>query len=53
MIMPTDDLLMEFPLSAFPTSYFVDSNGKIVGEPVVGAYVDKYKETIDGLLGER
>lgn len=53
MIMPTDDLLMEFPLSAFPTSYFVDSNGKIVGEPVVGAYVDKYKETIDELLGER
>jgi thiol-disulfide isomerase/thioredoxin len=35
-----------------PTTYFVDSEGKLVGDPVVGANVAKYRETLDGLLAE-
>ena len=42
-----DDL---FDISGFPTSVFIDSNGRIIGKPVVGAQVDKYEEAIMDLL---
>ena len=32
---------------AFPTTIFVDSTGAIVGEPIVGADVDAYKESVE------
>lgn len=35
---------------ATPTTYFVDSNGKLIGDPVVGANVMKYRSTLDSLL---
>ena len=35
---------------AVPTTYFVDSNGKLVGEPVIGADVSEYRETLDQLI---
>ena len=35
-----------------PTTYFVDSEGNLVGDPIVGANVAKYRETLDGLLAE-
>ena len=44
-----DDL---FPLEAFPTTLFVNSEGVIVGEPIVGAYVDRYEPTVESLLAE-
>lgn len=34
----------------YPTSFFVDSNGKVLGEPIVGAQVDQYEPTLDALL---
>lgn len=37
-------------LIGVPTTYFVDSEGKILCDPVVGAYVDQYKSTVEGLL---
>ena len=42
----------EVGLEAFPTTYFVDSNGKILGEPVVGAHPDQYQQTLDKLLSD-
>ena len=33
-----------------PTTYFVDSEGKLVGEPIVGANVDGYRTSLDELL---
>ena len=44
----TDDLAVE----AFPTSFFVDSTGKIMTYPVIGvpADVSDYEKTIDSLL---
>ena len=39
-----------FPLQAYPTTYFIDSEGKIVGEPVVGAYINEYKRRLEKAL---
>ncbi|MBQ8691999.1 MAG: TlpA family protein disulfide reductase [Synergistaceae bacterium] len=36
----------------YPTSFFVDSQGNILGEPIIGAQVDKYEPTLDALLAE-
>ncbi|MDO5436532.1 MAG: TlpA disulfide reductase family protein [Clostridia bacterium] len=33
-----------------PTTFFLDSSGNLIGEPVLGAYTDKYRETVDELL---
>lgn len=37
-------------LVGVPTTYFVDSEGKILCEPITGAYVDEYKSTVEDLL---
>lgn len=33
-----------------PTTYFINKEGKIVGKPIVGAQVSKYKSFVDGYL---
>lgn len=46
-----DGLLMY--IEAYPTSIFVDSEGNIVGAPVVGAHAaEDYKEIIEGMLSQ-
>ena len=35
-----------------PTSIFVDPDGNIVGEPVVGGDFDKYRETIESNISK-
>ena len=42
-----DDLV---EITAFPTTFFVDSTGKIVGSPVVGAQVDVYEQALKTFL---
>ena len=37
-----DGLADMLPCSAIPTSYFVDSEGRVLTEPVVGAYLEAY-----------
>ncbi|MCR5485892.1 MAG: redoxin family protein [Lachnospiraceae bacterium] len=51
-ILPWDGALTEdFPMdSGWPTSFFVDREGRIVGTPVVGAAIDTYEEAIDQIL---
>lgn len=39
-------------LKAYPTTFFVDSDGAIVGEAVIGAYTSRYISIMNGLLGE-
>ncbi|MDL2300565.1 TlpA family protein disulfide reductase [Clostridiaceae bacterium OttesenSCG-928-D20] len=40
-----------YTVTAFPTTFFVDSEGNLVGEPVVGANsLEGWRETIEGLL---
>ena len=43
-----DDL---FTIQGFPISFFIDSNGQILGTPIEGAQVDRYEMAIQDLLG--
>lgn len=36
--------------SGYPTTLFVDSTGRILAYPIIGAYVDQYESTIEALL---
>ena len=45
-----DDFDSMFSVLGTPTTYFVDSKGNIVGEPVLGANIKKYKEIMEELL---
>ena len=44
----------ELPCLVFPTSYFVDSTGKLIGDPVVGAgtSADEYVSAMEKALSE-
>ena len=41
-------ILDQFP--GYPTTLFVDSTGRILAYPIIGAYVDQYEPTIEALL---
>ena len=41
-----------FPSVGLPTSYFVDSEGKILCSPIVGRNVEQYSVTLQELLSE-
>lgn len=43
-----DDMISN--LVGVPTTFFVDSTGKIIGEPFSGADVDAYKQTVEDYL---
>ena len=49
-LIPWDGLADIYPFSYVPTSFFVDSEGKVLCEPIVGAQPDAYLSTIDNLL---
>ena len=50
-LIPWPGFAAVFPAQFIPTTYFVDTNGTIVGEPAVGARgVDEYEALIDELL---
>ncbi|MBR1418068.1 MAG: TlpA family protein disulfide reductase [Synergistaceae bacterium] len=51
VLMPDGVTVLE-SVMGYPTSFFVDSQGKILGEPIIGAQVDKYEPTLDALLVE-
>ena len=39
-------------LMGYPTTFFVDQNGVIIGDAIIGADIDSYRERIKELLGE-
>ena len=51
-LVPSDDLVDFLDVSGFPTSYFVDSEGRILTLPVKGAPMEMsyYEDIIGGLL---
>ena len=50
-VFPWDTLGRDFPAEFIPTTYFVDSEGRLVGDPVIGANeADGYEKIIDSLL---
>jgi thiol-disulfide isomerase/thioredoxin len=49
VLMPDDNEILNL-ISGFPTTLFVDREGKILTNPIVGAKVDKYEPTVEALL---
>lgn len=49
-IVPWEGFEEELGITAFPTTFFVDSNGMIVGETIVGAAPRKYEKALKRLL---
>ena len=50
VILPPENADDLFLVSGFPTSFFVNRGGMIIGEPVEGKMVDVYEPVIDSLL---
>ena len=50
-IIDWDGFYDQLPIQAYPTTYFVDSNGVIVGETVIGAMPKKYSNIMMSLIG--
>ena len=48
----SEDIRSLLPLTAYPTTYFVDAEGVVVGRCIVGAYLDAYREQIEALLAQ-
>ena len=49
-IIANDELKKIFPTQSFPMTYFFDSDGKMIGEPVIGADLGKYELRLKELL---
>lgn len=52
ILLPWDGVYDLFPVSAIPTSFFIDSHGHVIGEPIVGAYVEAYSAALDAAIAE-
>ena len=50
VIVPPENVDDLFDVNAFPTSFFVNRDGVVVGEPVEGKMVEVYEPAIDSLL---
>lgn len=49
-VIATEEIMEICPVDAVPTTFFVDSSGKLIGKPIIGAAVEKYEPSIDGFL---
>ncbi len=45
-IVANDELKNIFPTQSFPMTYYFDSEGKMIGDPVIGANIEKYEQKI-------
>jgi len=52
VLYPEGNELLDNAVTGYPTSFFVDSNGTVLNEPIVGAAVSLYEPTIEQLLAE-
>ena len=50
VLCPWEGMETQIPVQAFPTTFFVSSDGQIVGETVVGADIESYQAQLDALL---
>ncbi len=52
VLLPWEGAEYAYPVQAFPTTIFVDSEGTIIGDPVIGANVPAYTAELEKLLAE-
>lgn len=48
-IIAPENMMDVLPVVSIPTTYFLNSEGCVVGEPIVGAYVEEYPKRLEGL----
>jgi len=51
-LLPNDYLRKTFDAMSYPTTYFVNEKGEIMGEPLMGAKISAYQERMAEYLGE-
>ena len=51
-LLPTQEMKDFFKAQAFPTTYFFNEKGEVIGNPVVGANTDEYTAIMNELLGK-
>ena len=51
VLRPSEDMGELLNVQYIPTTLFVDAEGNIIGETVVGANLQAYRDTLDQLLG--
>lgn len=51
-LLPTDDIKLLFPVQSFPTTFFLDEKGRLIGDPVLGASMDEYRTRIEKIIPE-
>ena len=47
---PPEDVIELFPTVSFPTSFFFDSEGRMIVEPIRGALIDQYLPALNAAL---
>ncbi|MBQ4514464.1 MAG: TlpA family protein disulfide reductase [Anaerolineaceae bacterium] len=52
-IAANQELKAAFPTQSFPMTYFFNEQGEMIGEPVIGANLNQYRESMMSYLGER
>ena len=52
VLQPWDGMETQIPVQAFPTTFFVSSDGQIVGETILGADIAQYTAQLDTLLAQ-
>ena len=51
-LIPNKEIKEIFKVQSFPSTYFVNDKGEVLGEPIFGAEIAKYKERLDQYLAD-
>jgi len=52
-LMPCEEMGELTEITVFPTTFFVDSEGRLVGEVITGAKVEQYEQTVQALMDKK
>ncbi len=50
ILLPWDTMEEDLDIQAFPTTFFINQKGEVVGDRIIGAMVDLYPSALDELL---
>lgn len=51
-ILPNEEVREHFAVQSFPSTYFINEKGEILGDPVMGAQTGMYRKILDSYLSE-